>query len=374
MFIYSQQHNLLAYVIKALHLNAQFLVLFTIVIVTIKKKASFSPDACTKGDCFSMADIVSIGELIIDFTEIPCESGICYKQNAGGAPANLACMAAKLGASAAFIGKVGRDMFGDFLREELERHGVVTDGLITDKEHSTALAFVRNSEEGERQFMFYRKNGADLNLAYSDVKLKLVDSCRIFHFGALSLTAEPLRSATMNAVEYAKSKGKIISYDPNWRPHLWNSKEEAVQSMRSALRFADIVKVSEKELQIVSDCGNMLPGIARLFEMGVSIVCITQGAKGCIIASRKCIENCPAFKVETVDTLGSGDSFFGAFLYKLLEKTKDITELTGDELREMATFANACGALASTKKGAVSAMPDLKTVTEFMENYKEEII
>ncbi len=320
-----------------------------------------------------MADIVSIGELIIDFTDIPDQDFIGYKQNAGGAPAIVACMASKLGASSAFIGKVGGDMFGEFLKDELDRNGVDTKGLKFDKDHCTSLAFVRRSEEGERQFMFYRRNGADLSLSYSDVDLSIIDDCRVFHFGALSLTAEPSRSATVNAVEYAKSKGKIISYDPNWRPYLWNSREEALQAVRSVLRYADIVKVSERELQIVSDSGNMLPGIARLFDIGVSIVCITQGAKGCIIASKRGIENCRAFRTETVDTLGSGDCFLGAFLYKLLEKTKPVQDITGEELREMATFANACGALAATKKGALSAMPDLETVTDFIANYKEDI-
>ena len=315
-----------------------------------------------------MTDILAIGELLIDFTAITEKNGdIYYKQNAGGAPANVVCMAAKLGASTGFIGKIGKDMFGNYLKGILEERKVDTRGLILDKDFSTTLAFVKNGSHGERDFVFYRKNSADLNMKFSEVNLKLIDECKIFHFGALSLTAEPSKSATINAVEYAKAKGKIISYDPNWRPILWRSKEQAVQAMKNVLRYVDIIKVSEEELQIITDCGNLLPAIAKLLNMGIKIVCITQGAKGCIIATKSSVELYPAYKVDSVDTLGSGDSFLGGFLYKLLEKSKDITELTSDELYEMSDFANACGAITSMEHGAIPAMPDLKEVEEFME-------
>lgn len=315
-----------------------------------------------------MADILAIGELLIDFTAITEKNGdIYYKQNAGGAPANVVCMAAKLGASTGFIGKIGKDMFGNYLKGILEERKVDTRGLILDKDFSTTLAFVKNGSHGERDFVFYRKNSADLNMKFSEVNLKLIDECKIFHFGALSLTSEPSKSATINAVEYAKAKGKIISYDPNWRPILWQSKEQAVQAMKNVLRYVDIIKVSEEELQIITDCGNLLPAIAKLLNMGIKIVCITQGAKGCIIATKSSVELYPAYKVDSVDTLGSGDSFLGGFLYKLLEKSKDITELTSDELYEMSDFANACGAITSMKHGAIPAMPDLKEVEDFME-------
>ncbi len=315
-----------------------------------------------------MADILAIGELLIDFTAITEKNGdIYYKQNAGGAPANVVCMAAKLGASTGFIGKIGKDMFGNYLKGILEERKVDTRGLILDKDFSTTLAFVKNGSHGERDFVFYRRNSADLNMKFSEVNLKLIDECKIFHFGALSLTAEPSKSATINAVEYAKAKGKIISYDPNWRPILWQSKEQAVQAMKNVLRYVDIIKVSEEELQIITDCGNLLPAIAKLLNMGIKIVCITQGAKGCIIATKSSVELYPAYKVDSVDTLGSGDSFLGGFLYKLLEKSKDITELTSDELYEMSDFANACGAITSMEHGAIPAMPDLKEVEDFME-------
>ncbi|MGN0642702.1 MAG: carbohydrate kinase [Huintestinicola sp.] len=315
-----------------------------------------------------MYDIVSMGELLVDFTCLESSGQPTYSQNAGGAPANVACMAAKLGAKTAFIGKIGKDMFGDYLRRVLEENSVDTTGLISDSRFSTTLAFVRNDEDGERDFMFYRnsKLSADLNLAYSDIDLKLIDECKILHFGALSLTAEPSKSATINAVEYAKQNGKLISYDPNWRPALWSSRAEAEKAMRSVVRYADIVKVSEAELQIITDCGNLIPAVAKLLSSGVKIVCITQGAKGCIIASKKGIERYPSYKTETVDTLGSGDSFLGAFLYKFIQTGKSPEELETEDIGQMALFANACGALTSAKKGAIPAMPTLDEITEKM--------
>ncbi|MCM1523511.1 MAG: carbohydrate kinase [Ruminococcus sp.] len=316
-----------------------------------------------------MSDIVSIGELLVDFTGSYGENGApIYTQNAGGAPANVVCMAAKLGASAGFIGKIGRDMFGFYLKKVLNEHNVDTSGLIVDPNYSTTLAFVRSDENGDRDFVFYRNSqtSADLNLRYGEVDRKLIDGCRIFHFGALSLTAEPSKTATINAVEYAKMQGKLISFDPNWRPSLWESKEAALRAVKSAVPYADIIKVSENELQLITDCGVLIQAVAKLLGQGVKIVCITQGAKGCIIATSKGIERYPAYKVNTVDTLGSGDSFLGAFLYKLIQNGGSVEDLDGDALEEMAMFSNACGALCSSKKGAIPAMPDTEQIRELM--------
>ena len=311
---------------------------------------------------------MSIGEMLVDFTAVHDENGdTYYKQNAGGAPANVAVMASKLGVSSGFIGKLGKDMFGKYLRDTLEKEGVDTSGVILDGDFSTTLAFVRNTPDGERHFVFYRKNSADLNLNFSEVNIKLIDSCRLLHFGALTLTSEPSKSAVINTVEYAKQQGKIISYDPNWREKLWESREAAVKAMRSVLRYVDIIKVSELELQIITDCANLLPAIAKLLNDGVRVVCITQGAKGCIIATRHGIERLPTFKVETVDTLGAGDSFFGAFLSRLVLSGKSMDELEMEDLREFATYANACGALSSAKMGAIPAMPTHEEILAIME-------
>lgn len=319
-----------------------------------------------------MPDIIAIGEMLVDFTAVQCDGGdICYKQNAGGAPANVAVMAAKLGTSSGFIGKLGKDMFGRYLRDTLEKEGVDVSGVILDKDFSTTLAFVRNRPDGDRDFVFYRKNSADLNLSFSEVDTRLIDDCRLLHFGALTLTSEPSKSAVINTVEYAKQQGKIISYDPNWRERLWESRETAVKAMRSVLRYVDIIKVSELELQIITDCANLLPAIAKLLNDGVSVVCITQGAKGCIIATRHGIERLPTFKVETIDTLGAGDCFFGAFLSRLIQSGKSVDELEMEDLRDFATYANACGSLSSTKAGAIPSMPTHEEILELMKQGPE---
>lgn len=319
-----------------------------------------------------MSDIISIGEMLVDFTAVTAENGdIYYKQNPGGAPANVAVMAAKAGASSGFIGKLGKDMFGLFLKETLEKENVDTRGVILDPNFSTTLAFVRKTEEN-RSFIFYRKNSADTNLNFNEVNLKLIDECSIVHFGSLMLTGEPSKSATVNTVEYAKQQGKIITYDPNWREKLWESTELAVKEMRSVLRYVDIIKVSEAELQILTDCANLLPAIAKLLNSGIRVVCITQGAKGCIIATKHGIERFPAFKANTVDTLGAGDSFFGAFIARLALTGKSIDEITMDDLREFAVYANACGALSSSKIGAIPAMPTHKEIMALIKEAPED--
>lgn len=314
-------------------------------------------------------EIVSIGEMLIDFTSsVDSDGEIIYRRNAGGAPANVAVMASKLGVPSAFIGKVGKDMFGKYLKNVLTDNGVNTDGLILDNKYCTTLAFVGKDENGDRDFVFYRKDGADTQLTYKEVRLKLIDNCKIVHFGSLMLTNEPSRSAALLAVEYAKHQGKIISYDPNWRENLWESKTEAINAMQSVLKMVDIIKVSENELQIVTDCGNMIPAIAKLFNAGIKIVCITQGAKGCIIATKQGIERFSTYKVETVDTLGAGDSFFGAFLSCIVRSGKPLEEISMSELREYAMYANACGSLSSTKAGAIPAMPTDEEIKELCKN------
>lgn len=316
-----------------------------------------------------MADIVAIGELIVDFTETaPDGVSPAYRQSAGGAPANVVCMAGKLGASAGFIGKTGRDMFGFYLKDVLKEHKVDTSGLILDPNYYTAIAFVRKDEEGGRIYHFYRNSSisADINLRYGEVDRSLIDECRIFHFGAVSLAAEPSRTAAVNSAEYAKMQGKIISYAPDWRPHLWENKETALQTMRSAVQYADIICVSEAELQLITDCGTLIASAAKLLNSGVKVICVTQGAKGCVIATSKGIERYPSYPVKTVDTLGAGDSFLGAFLYKLIQSGKELDELDPDAIKEMAMFANACGALSGAKEGAIPSMPELSEIEELM--------
>lgn len=307
--------------------------------------------------------------MLVDFTCVSSDNGeISYVQNAGGAPANVVCMASKLGASTGFIGKLGRDMFGEYLNNILQTHKVDTAGVITDPNFSSTLAFVKKNEEGQREYVFFRapEISADINLSFEEINTDIIDECKIFHFGGLSLTDEPSRSATLKAVQYAKQHGKIISFDPNWRPALWKDKDEAVDIIRTAVRYADILRISEPELQLITDCGAFIHAAAELLGIGVKILCVTQGAKGCMIATSKGIERYPSYKTVIKDTLGAGDCFLGAFLYKLSGSGKSIDELDSDDIRDMAMFSNACGALSSSKKGAIPAMPTLAEINEIM--------
>ena len=315
-----------------------------------------------------MPDIVAIGELLVDFTHIDADGAVAYKPGAGGAPANLVCMASKLGGSTGFIGKIGRDMFGFALQKELRANGVDTSGLILDPNYSTTLAFVRNTPEGERDFVFYRspETSADLNIRYGEVNREMIDSCKVLYYGSLCLTSEPSKTAVLSAAEYAKCKGRLTAFDPNWRPTLWKDKPSALLTMRQAAKFADIIKVSEDELQLLTDSATLVMSIAKLLEQGVKVIVVTQGAKGCIVATHKGIETYPAYSAKIVDTLGAGDSFFGGFLYKLCALGKDIEELEPADIEAMAMLGNACGALTSSRKGAIPGMPSADEVRTFI--------
>ena len=316
-----------------------------------------------------MLEILTMGELLIDFTPYTAENtSEVFQQNAGGAPANVAVQSAILGADTAFTGKVGDDRFGHFLKENLVKYHVNTQGLIFDSTASTTLAFVHLNKAGDRSFTFYRNPGADTLLRGDEIHYELIDECKLFHFGSISLSHEPSRASTFAALDYAREKGKIITYDPNYRPQLWDSIVKAKNAMKSVLSFVDIIKLSEDELKMLTDCDQLIQGIAKLLSSGIKIVIVTQGAKGCIIAGNGGIERLPTYAVKTVDTTGSGDSFFGAFLYKVSKNSNPIKEILFSELKEYADFANACGAMCSTKKGAIPAMPTKDEILSCMEN------
>ena len=319
-----------------------------------------------------MPKIITMGEALIDFTpfEVEGEKNV-MQQNAGGSPANVAVQASKLGGDCGFIGKVGNDNFGKFLKEMFIENNVDIKGLVIDEKAYTTLAFVDYDEENKRRYTFYRNPGADTLINYSEVKFDLIDTCDIFHFGSLSLTDEPSRSAVTRAVEYAKSKGKIITYDPNYRESLWTSQESAIEAMKSVIQYVDIMKLSEDEMRMLTDSEKLLQGIATLLKIGLKAVIVTQGPRGCIVAGRGGIEVLPTYDVDVIDTLGAGDSFFGAFLYKISESSKNFSDMTIRDFVEYADFANACGALTSAKYGGIKSMPTKAEVDECMANVKK---
>lgn len=312
-----------------------------------------------------MFDVTAVGELLIDFTPAGVnESGEqLFARKPGGAPANVLAANSKLGGNNAFIGKVGNDEFGCFLRETLNTLHITTSGLAADSEIPTTLAFVQLNRQGDRSFSFYRKPGADLMLAVSDVKKELISECRILHFGSVSMTGEPSRSATLFAVNMAKKLGRIVSYDPNYRPLLWDTVENAKTQMTAGLKLADIVKVSEEEMVLLTGESDLEKGSDLLAQHGAALVMVSLGRKGAFYRSGKLTGLLPTYDVQTVDTNGAGDAFLGAVLFRLCGKSlEQIRRLEESELRDILSFANAAGSLTTTKGGAIPAMPVRKEI------------
>ncbi|MEK3974116.1 MULTISPECIES: carbohydrate kinase family protein [unclassified Psychrobacillus] len=320
-----------------------------------------------------MYDVVALGEILIDFTPYgKSENGnILFERNPGGAPANVLVMLSKLGLKTSFISKVGADEFGKFLKETLDSYKVDTTGLAITDEVNTTLAFVHLQPNGDRSFSFYRKPGADITLEEKEVNYKLIDRAKLFHFGSVSMTNEPARQATLSAIQYAKDKGLLISYDPNLRENLWEDLKEAKKIISDSLYFADILKVSEEELLFLTDSSDYKEGTETLYRnYGISLIFVTLGENGCFFRYKDKTEIIPPYVVRAIDTTGSGDAFFGALLYKILEKSP-IEEMNIEGLKSSVLFANAAGALAATKRGGIPALPDLKDITQFQEaNHK----
>lgn len=317
-----------------------------------------------------MFDITAIGELLIDFTPAGTsgEGAPLFEQKPGGAPANVLAAHSRLGGRNAFIGKVGNDGFGNFLRGTLEKLQINVSGLCTDPEIPTSLAFVQLDQNGDRSFSFYRKPGADLMLCRSEIQDDLISGCHILHFGSVSLTDEPSRTATLSAVRAAKKSGRIISYDPNYRPLLWNDSDMAKNQMTAGLELADIVKVSEEEMTLLTGETDLEKGSNALARYGASLIFISLGSKGAFYRDGNLYGAFPTYNVHTIDTNGAGDSFLGAALFRLRGKTlEDIQRLKKEELKDILLFANAAGALTTMKKGAIPAMPSQAEILSCME-------
>lgn len=318
-----------------------------------------------------MFDVVAVGEILIDFTPSGTnELGITlFACNPGGAPANVLAMHSKLGGKTAFIGKVGEDMFGKFLTRTLQEAGIDVSGIVSTAQAPTTLAFVQLDEHGDRSFSFYRNPGADICLTPAEVSEKLRESCRIFHFGSVSLTNEPARSATLTGVQTAKQAGAVISYDPNYRPLLWQDETAAIAEMNDAVQYADIIKVSDEEMTLLTGKTDLEEGADALLARGVSLVLVTLGAKGAFCKNARGSVHSAAFDVQTVDTTGAGDAFLGAMLYCLRGKsTARLQALGRMEMQTMLNFANAAGSLATAQKGAIPAMPTLQEIKHCLQN------
>ena len=310
-----------------------------------------------------MTDITTIGEVLIDLTQSGwTEQGIPrFDANPGGAPANLAVAASRLGAKTAFIGRVGKDSFGDCLRRCLAENGVDVSGLSVDEKERTTLAVVALDERGERTFSFYRDPSADVNLSMAHVPLELLDSTKVLHFGSVSLTAEPARTATLEAARTAKASGAWVSYDPNYRSSLWPDEETAIRNMLEPLPLVDILKVSDEELPLLTGIVDPTEGSARLVEQGVRLVLVTLGAHGAFYRFDGHTGHVPGVPCVVGDTNGSGDTFFGAALSQLV-KLDSLDQLTIPELERILAFANKAASITTSRHGAIPAMPTLQEV------------
>ncbi len=316
-----------------------------------------------------MKSVTAIGELLIDFACIATDAD-GYPQmmaHPGGAPANLLAALNTFGIRTSLLGKVGDDAFGRLLINTLKKSGINTSGILVDDSVFTTLAFVTFDERGEREFSFARKPGADTQLRFEELSLSLIDEADVLHFGTLSLTDEPSREATHRAVEYARGRGKQISFDPNLRKPLWRVMDEAAEQMKWGLKQADVVKISDEEVDFLWGITPEEGAEKLIGEYGVRLVFVTCGAEGCFYKNRNAAGRMPALAgIKAVDTTGAGDIFGGSALSVLLKSGKVPDELNDGELREMALFACTAAGLSTTSLGGISSIPSAEAVNEKM--------
>lgn len=317
-----------------------------------------------------MTDVLSFGEVLIDF--VPTVSGVSltearsYKKAPGGAPANVAVGLARLGVQVGFMGMVGDDAFGHFLIQILSQNGVKVDGVRYSKLARTALAFVSLQTNGERDFMFYRNPSADMLFTPEDIDVELIRSARIFHLGSITLIDEPVRSATLRALEIAAEAGCLISYDPNLRLNLWPGADEARAGIMLIWDKAQVIKISGEELFFLSAEADMDKGVRKLWHPGIRLMIVTLGAGGAFCATPRGSFSVPGYVVKAVDTTGAGDGFVAGLLAGLIRKPGAF--LDDSALLDICRTANAIGAITTTRRGAIPALPTLSQVERFLES------
>lgn len=308
-----------------------------------------------------MFDVTALGELLIDFApkSVDAAGYPTLAANPGGAPGNFLAALNKYGCSVAMIGKVGEDMFGRMLLKTLREAGIETRGVIVDPNQFTTLAFVSLDESGNRDFSFARKPGADTCLEAGEMDAELIENARVFHFGTLSLTNDPARDATHKAVAMAKAAGRLVSVDPNLRKPLWPTEDAAKEAIEWSLRQADIVKISDEEIEFLWGLTPEQGAQKLLNEYGVSLVYATLGPKGCHAATKQVAVTVDSPKgLNVIDTTGAGDIFGGSAMSRFLKLDKRPEDVTEAELRDIVTFACTAASLSTQKHGGISSVPD----------------
>lgn len=310
--------------------------------------------------------LIAIGEALIDF--IPQETGKTIKEvgafapKVGGAPANVCGAFSKLSGKSAMITQLGTDPFGDKIVDELERYNIDCSYIKRTDKANTSLAFVSLKDDGNREFSFYRNPGADMLYESSDIDRRWFDDCDILHFCSVSLGDFPMREAHNKAIECAKDAGAIISFDPNLRPALWNNTVDMIDAVKAYIKKADIIKISDEELEDICGCKVIEKALDKLFTGNVKMVIYTEGANGASAFTQTNRAYAKGIKVKAVDTTGAGDGFIGAFLYCLAKddvKAKDISKLTSEKLTEYLEFANRFSAKSVMKEGAIASYPSM---------------
>ena len=311
-----------------------------------------------------MLDVVALGELLIDFAAKSKDPDGYHTMaaNPGGAPGNFLAALNVYGKKTAFLGKVGDDTFGQLLLRTLQRAGIDTRGVLADPDYFTTLAFVTFNDAGDRSFSFARKPGADTQLCWEEVDQSLIDEARVFHFGTLSLTGEPVRTATQKAVTYAKQTGKLISCDPNLRVPLWRSEEEAREQMLWSLQQADLVKISDNEVSFLWACSPEEGAEKLLREFDVKLAMVTLGAEGCLLRAKNACFRAPAPKVHPVDTTGAGDIFGGSAVARFLDLEKAPDALTQEDLSYIGAYALMAASLSTEHSGGIPSIPEKEAV------------
>ncbi len=313
-------------------------------------------------------DVVALGELLIDFTEngTSVQGNPVYEANPGGAPCNVLSMLNRVGKKTAFIGKVGRDIFGKRLKAVLEETGIDVSNLIMDADVRTTLAFVETFADGDRDFSFYRNPGADMMLREDELHADLLKDTRIFHFGTLSMTHEEVRKATKTAIRIARESGALVSFDPNLREPLWKSLDEAKEQVAYGLSQCDILKISDNEIRWFTGEEDFDAGIAKLRgEYDIPLIMLSMGKDGSRAYYKDLrVEAAPFLQENTIETTGAGDTFGGCCLYHVLEY--GIDGFDEEKLRRMLTFANAAASIITTRKGALRVMPETAEVERLM--------
>jgi fructokinase len=315
-------------------------------------------------------DIVCLGELLVDM--FPAELGrslvevSAFHPKPGGAPANVAVAAVRLGAKSAFIGKVGDEAFGHYLVDVLRQEGVDVRGMRFDAEARTGMAFIAMPDENTAEFIFYRNPGADMRLRPDELDYELLREARALHFGSLSLGAEPSRSAVLEAVGIAREADALISFDVNYRPTLWRSAEEAYDRVMAAVDRVDLLKVNEVELALLGGTDDMDAATQALLELGPKLCVVTLGPDGSYFRVAEGGEHIPAFRVNTVDATGCGDAFIAGLLCQLVVGADWRDQLSIERMREVLRYANGVGALTSLAQGVIPALPTAAEVDEFL--------